>query len=411
MIFYPAYISVKIGTVDFTVCRIVILAVYLNLFLRTHLVKQFKLIWLDKLLIVYFIAQVLAGATTTPVMSFLEYQAGLAFDVLLPYFAARMILTSKEKYLLLLKSIIIMAIPLAIVGFYQCVTGDNPVGFLSKYKAWDIGREYVPVARHGFFRANVTFSHSILFGLFFAMLGPVCIGLLPHMKRNKLIYTIGIGLMGVGMVSSVSSGPLLTAVFAIMFISLWRWRKYWKSAIAIVILTCALVEIISNRHFYAVIDRVALASSASWYRARLLEVALFEGGMSGHWVTGYGFTSPGWGSKIDGRSYSDVTNHYLIILCRYGLVGLVPFLTLIGVAIKRIILAYKICDAEQDRWLVWCLSGGLLGVLGGMYGVMLNGQAQTFFFIILACCGIMPSVLSFEQKNHTLGSNYSCAAA
>jgi hypothetical protein len=399
MLFYPTYISVKVGSIDFTVCRIVILAIYLNFFLRTNLVTRFKLIWLDKLLIVYFIAQILAGATTIPITILLENQAGAAFDMLLPYFAVRMILTSKEEYLLLLKSIIIMAVPLAIVGFYQCITGDNPVGFLSKYKAWGTAKEYAPTARYGFFRANVTFSHSILFGLFFAMLGPVCAGLIPHIRKGKLVYAVGIGLMGIGMVSSVSSGPLLTAVFAIMFIVFWRWRKYWKPAIALVVLMCATVEVISNRHFYEVIDRLALVSSASWYRARLLEVGLFEGGMSGHWIAGYGFDNPGWGPKIDGRDYSDVANHYLVILCRYGLVGLIPFLAMIGAAIRKLVLAYKICVAKQSKWLVWCLAGGLFGLLGGMYGVMLIGQAQTFFFIMLACCGTMPALL---QANGTI---------
>ena len=88
---------------------------------------------------------------------------------------------------------------------------------------------------------------------------------------------------------------------------------------------CACVEIISNRHFYDVISRFTFSGSSAWYRSRLIEVALFQGGMSGHWLTGYGWgVDPGWGAIIYGRPRSDIINQYLLVLCKYGLVGLVP---------------------------------------------------------------------------------------
>ena len=159
---------------------------------------------------------------------------------------------------------------------------------------------------------------------------------------------------------------------------------------------CLFVEVLSNRHFYEVIDRMAIAGSASWYRARLVEVSLFEGGMSGHWIAGYGFTNPGWGPYIDGRVYSDVVNHYLVLLCRYGLLGLLPFLAMIGAAAKQLILSYRASVTKADKWCVWCLSAGLFGLTGGMYGVMMNGQPRTFFYIMLACCASMPAILRPE---------------
>ena len=52
LIWYPSYLSVQVGTFDFTVCRVVILALYANVLLRTKLAQRFKLIWLDRLVII-----------------------------------------------------------------------------------------------------------------------------------------------------------------------------------------------------------------------------------------------------------------------------------------------------------------------------------------------------------------------
>jgi len=393
---YPSYLSVPVGTIDFTLRRIVILAIFAKLFLQTDLPSRFKFIWLDKLIIIYFAAQLLAGATTTESLAaFLENRGGAVFDMVLPYFAVRMIIRNKQQYLALLKGVLIIAAPLAIIGFYQCLTGNNPVGFLRKYHAWKDASRYVPIPRYGFFRADVTFPMSIMFGLFFAMFGPVCAGIIRNAKEHKTLYWIGLGLMGVGIFSSMSSGPMLAALLAILFIVVYRWRKYWKPIAIIIIIMCASVETISNRHFYDVLGGFTPNPGTAWYRSKLIDVALFEGGMSGHWLTGYGpFTDPGWGPRIDGRAHTDTVNHYLLILHSYGLVGLVPFLAMCTIAIRRLVDAYKASTLDSDKWMIWCLSAGLFGLAGAFVSVSLFGQPTTIFYMVLGLCGVMPMIIS-----------------
>ncbi|MCK4789836.1 MAG: O-antigen ligase family protein [Desulfobacteraceae bacterium] len=408
---YPSYLSVQLGTLDFTVRRIVIIAVLLRLFLLTDLPGRFKLIWLDKLVLIYFAATILAGATTTRYLTaFFVNRSGQVFDTILPYFAVRMIITTKERYLVLLKGILVIAAPLAIVGFYQCLTGNNPVGFLKQYGAW-ITSPDVPWSRAGFFRSDVTFSHFIMFGLFFAMFGPVCAGLLRNVKKYKMLYWIGLGLMGLGIFSSMSAGPVLVALFAISFISIYRWRRHWRLITAAVILMCVCVEIISNRHFYEVIDRFTFSGGSAWYRSKLIEVGIFEGGMSGHWITGYGWgVDPGWSAKIDFRKHTDLgANQYLAILSGYGLVGLVPFLAMnIGVA-KRLVEAYKASSLDADKWMIWCLSAGFFGLAAGFMAVSIFGQPTTIYYMMLGFAAMMPTLVTrpnqmISQLN-TIGGN------
>jgi len=393
---YPSNLTVPVGTIDFTMPRIVIIAVYAKIFLLTDLPSRFRFLWVDKLVIIYFVAQFAAGLTTTrSVGAFLENRSGAIVDMVLPYFAVRLIVTDRQKYLTLLKSILVIAAPLAIVGFYQCMTGDNPVGFFRNYGAWETARDYAPMSRLGLTRADVVFEHPIMYGLFFAMFGPVCAGIFGHVRKSKrMLYWVGIGLMCIGLFSCVSSGPALAALLSIAFLGFYRYRRYLRAAVVTVVIMCALLEVVSNRHFYDLIDRFTLNSQTAWYRSKLIDVALYEGGMSGHWIAGYGYdTNPGWGPLIDGRPYTDIVNEYLFILSGFGLIGLVPYFAMNIAAVKRLIDGYKVCRQDCDRWLIWCLAAALFGLAGGFMSVSLYCQPTTIFYMLLGFCGAMPAIV------------------
>lgn len=408
--YYPTYLSVPLGTIDFTVRRIIILAIFAKLFIRTNLPRRFKFIWLDKLVVIYFLCQILTGVIKgSPLFAFFENRAGAMFDMVLPYFAVRMIVKSRKEYIAFLKGILVLAVPLAIVGFYQCITGDNPVGFFRKYDAWKVSEGYRPISRFGFFRANLTFSHSIMYGLFFAMFGPVCVGLIRSIK-NRHIILVGICIvsMGIGIFSSMSSGPILAGLSSILFIAVYCWRKYWKPIAIMIVIMCGSVEIVSNRHFYDVLGSFTLNPATAWYRSKLINVALFEGGMSGYWLTGFPYgVDPGWNRKIDGRDHTDIVNHYLAILYSFGLVGFLPFLVMIGAGVKQLTDAYKACLIESDTWLVWCMLGALFGILVAMNSVSLFGPPTSIFYIMLGFSGAMPQIVGkpnsgYSRKTRTI---------
>ena len=115
--------------------------------------------------------------------------------------------------------------------------------------------------------------------------------------------------------------------------------------------------------------------------------------MSGHWLTGFGFAEPGWGLKIDTRDWTDMCNHYLLKLSRYGLVGFIPFCAVIIVAIKKLFEGFWLVKNDDDTWLIWCIAGGLMGVLLAFNSVSLFGQPMIMLFMIFGLCGAMPSIL------------------
>jgi len=383
---YPYCVGkVSVGTIDFSVGRIVIIALFTRLLSDANFVNRFKIVWLDRLVVILFAAEIVAGFTTIPAMKLIEYRSGDFFDMALPYFAVRLIITSKQQYIALLKAIAWSAGILAVFACYELLTGHNLLA---------LGRNLtVPEIRLNLFhRAQTTFRHPIYWGVFSAMTWAVCMGLVKSVNKNAFVYKILIGLMFLGAFSSMSSGALLVMVGAIGFIAFYRCRHYWKQAIIAIILMCAMVEVISNRSFYRIIDRFTFNAQTAWYRARLFEVAFFEGGMSGHWLCGYGFDEPGWGEKIDTMANTDMVNHYLLQLSRYGLIGFIPFCAVIIAAIKKLFEGFWLMKSNKDQWLIWCIAGGLFGVLLAINSVSLFGQPMTMLFMMFGFCVTVPEI-------------------
>lgn len=412
-VWYPTYLSAPIGTIDFTVSRIIMLVFYIKLYIMTKHFSRFKFIWLDKLVIFYYLAQLLAAVTTTSSLGpLLENRAGCFFDMLLPYFAVRMLINSREKYLTFLKAILIIATPLAIVGIYQCFTGHNPARFMMYYSAWADGREpFPPMSRLGLWRANVIFAHPIMFGLFFAMFGPMCVGLFSYMKQNRILCWLGMVVMALGLFSCLSSGPALSILCSLAFLAVFRYRKSWRVMAAGVIIMCAVIEVLSNRHFFQVIDRFTLNSATAWYRSRLIEIVLFEGGMSGRWIAGFGYgVDPGWANRIDFRDHTDIVNHYILVLVRFGLIGFIPFVAMNVAAIKQLILSDKLTTQKADHWLIWCVGASLFGMYCAFMSVSLFDIPYTSYYLILGICGSMlsitaPQTLSPYGKRNIIDSS------
>jgi hypothetical protein len=165
------------------------------------------------------------------------------------------------------------------------------MGFLRNYAAWDFvwaEKDREDLVRHGLYRADVTFGQYIGFGMFFAALAPLSLAL----KRQKggwpirLIVPCFI-LLFLGLISSMSSGPLFSIFVALGFILFYPYRRFWKLALAGCIFLCLFVELYSNRHFYDVLTRFAFSGETASYRIELYEEA-FGGGMHDHWICGWG---------------------------------------------------------------------------------------------------------------------------
>lgn len=393
LVSYPNYAKMDVAGLDFTVLRVVILAVLLRGIIAASS-KPMRMRTLDLLVLLVFIAELAAGMMTAPsFMDFVINRAGATFDMMLPYIAVRLIIRSRQHLKKFLTASLLFMIPTALLGVYQTLTGFNPYAPLEGLVYWNVKpSEYGK--RFGLTRANVVFAHPIIFGLIYAMFIPVFAGLRKSFKQYGWLWMAGIGVILLGVLSSVSSGTYLAVMIFTVFLIGYYFRKYWKPVVAICILGLLIVDIISNRNWYHVMSDFTLNSRTAWYRGRLMEVAIFEGGMSGHWAAGYGYgQEPGWGFKIDGRSYTDMVNHYLLVLARNGLIGFIPFVLMNIWVVKHLNRAWKRASTEAERHIVWGLSAAFFALALSSFSVSLEGPPSTVYFLMIGLAGALPDMM------------------
>ena len=390
LIWYPTYLTVQLGTLDFSVSRILILAIFIRILLTEGTSFSFKPLLMDKFVLAYFGLSLMAGLTTTESGRMIEYWSGGFVDMVLPYFATRLLIKTKNDYLMLLKGILALSIPFAILSIYQCIAGNNPFGFLEFYNAFrEHPAGYTPQGRAGFYRANLTFGVSIMLGMYFATVCGCCAGLFNYFKQKKILFYSSVGLIGIGAISSMSSGPILMAMVLTTVLAVFKYRQYWRSLACLLVAMLILVEIGSNSPWYMALSRFTFSPATAYYRTLLIRTA-FGGGMAEHWLTGYGLADPGWGARIFSQEWTDLVNHYILILVGYGLVGLIPFLCILSCAFQRLRKAFINSTDEAERWLVWTLMSVLVALLVVFMSVSLFAQTRTVFFIVLAFCASIP---------------------
>jgi hypothetical protein len=395
LFWYPANLTIKIGRVDFPAARILILVFLLKIVFRTGLVRRLKWDRLDTFVLLAFVGRSLALVTNAGFSRVLETEGGAFFDRILPYLAVRLVVSSRSDVLAFFKGIFLTAAPLALVGAYESATGNNPMGFLQVYDAW--GETSLRVlSRHGFYRASVSFlGNYIPFGLLFAALAPLSLGLLDQKVWPRPVVLVCCGVMILGGLSSMSSAPIFAMSVAFAMVASFRFRHAWRLALTFGVICAVFLEFYSSRHFYEVPTRFAFSTATAYYRIGLIREAL-GGGMTGHWLAGYGYVGVGVGADNTNFhwEHQDLVNMYVGILATSGLLGLAPYLVLNYLYYKRLYQAAKRGRDRDDWWLVWCVAATLVGWNTAMMTVAPLGQIRTFLYILIGVCCALPRAVA-----------------
>jgi hypothetical protein len=394
IVWYPDFLTIKLGVIDFTVPRILIIVLYANLFLRTNKLESFRFMYIDAFVILAFIGKFTALLANVPASRVLENQGGYFFDTVLIYFLTRLIITSKDYFLRVLKSLLMISVPLAILGIIDSFTGFNIFHNLQQYSDWVFNPNRN--IRNGFFRATGSFRVHILFGLYFASLYILAFALWHDREwsRGRLIGVIVC--MLIGMLSSMSSAPIFAVILGSAILVAYPLRHYATVLLAIVIAVCLFAEVLSNRHFYEIPIRFAFSGSTAYYRIGLINEA-FGGGMDGHWLFGYGMVGMGNGNDNSNFhwKHKDLVNIYIEKLATTGLCGLLPYIML---NIAYYLALYKAGKRALplDRWLVWSVASTMIAWNIVMMTVSAFAKIDTFLYIYIAICANLPAIMTTQ---------------
>lgn len=224
--------------------------------------------------------------------------------------------------------------------------------------------------------------------------------------KGKKIATMTAIIAAVGALASLSSGPWLAIVILIIanayILNPKLIRPTWYSIIAL----AAFLEIASNRHFYNLIDYLALNSQTAWYRTRLLEVFFSEWRV--YWLFGVGDTDINyWGSLLDGRGHIDLVNNYVIQAVNGGFLAAGLYIFSHIFAIRYGIKARKKSTENAQRVYIFCLICTLIALDISSISTGLFGAPLMLSYILL---GILVSAsqswvsISTERKRPILKS-------
>jgi len=391
LLWYPSYLAISIGTIDILLGRFVVAVLLLRCLFDDKIRTKFKWCRLDTLvtlsMVVYVGAYLITEIETLSVT--LEGRGGFLMDTWCAYLAARFIVTDRTKLISIIKCIGIALVPLAILGVVESVTGWQPFAPLRRFSPWFAGGRFVSDERFGFARAVGPFSHAILFGGGFAMFLPL-IYYLRHEKKDLRTFAYIIsGIVLLGALSSMSSGPWVMVMAVIFCLFMERHKHLVKPLFIFMIISCILIGIASNRPFYHVIASWANPlGGAGYHRAKLIDIAIDK--FDEWWVIGYGDKDPGWGPLL-GMGHSDITNEYILKGVRYGILGVIALCAVLAKAFQGLISTYRKQQHPAAKSLCWAFGSLLFSVAFAWMSVSFFGQLSTLVYCSLGMIGSLCS--------------------
>jgi hypothetical protein len=391
LLWYPSYLAVSIGTIDILVGRFVVAVLLMRCFFDDNIRRKF--IWnrLDTLVTLSMVVYVGAYLITqvVPIAETLEGRAGFLMDTWCAYLAARFIVTDRSKLISIIKCVSVALVPLAILGVIESITHWQPYAPLWRFSPWFRGGPIVSEGRYGFARAVGPFSHAILFGGVFAMFLPL-IYYLRHERGDwrNFAYIIA-GILLLGALSSMSSGPWVMVIVVIFCLAMEKHRKFIKPLFIFFLISCILIGVASNRPFYHVIASWANPlGGAGWHRAKLIDVAIEKFGE--WWMIGYGDMDPGWGEYF-GMGRSDITNEYILNGVRYGILGVIALCAVLARSFRGLISTYRKMSDPIVKSLCWAFGSLLFSVTIAWISVSFFGQLST---LVYCSIGMISSLCS-----------------
>lgn len=380
MLIWPEYLRFSIGVAEISATAFIALMLLIKSYLSNN--KHLILNKIDILVISTWIWIVIANLLTNSPSAQVIQMIGRGLDTVLIYLVVRYQVANEEDFRNLCLWLGLTAIIMCSLGIYENIKGYSPYTPLTAYKGWQwIVKE--DSFRLGLKRANVSTSVHIYFGMTMMMIFGLLISLRGYIngQRNQLLY-ISTALMAT--LTSLSSGPWLACILVFGIIFLFEKRiNLIKPTIYLLVIVAATIEIISNRHFYNLIDYIALDSQTAWYRTRLLEIGLSN--WREYWLLGVGSEWPhNWAEQLDGRDHIDIVNYYLILALYGGFGAVITYILSHYFALKFALAKFINTQSFPIKKLIFGLCATLIALDFSSLSVGLFGPVLIMSHILLA---------------------------
>lgn len=381
--------SLDLGPLHFTSVRILVAVGILRVIARGERIGG-GLNRLDRVLIAWAVWSVCSSCFHEDFLTALVFRLGLVLNVLGFYLLIRIFIQDADDLLRVCKMIIVALVPIAAEMIVEARAGKDLFSLFG-------GVSELSEIRGGKVRAQGPFDHAILAGT----VGAACLPLaILFWKSNRKLALLGLAVTGAMVLTSRSSGPVMTAFFIIFALVLWRFRTYmrmirWGGVLAILALA-----LVMNAPIYYILDRIDLTgSSTGWHRAVLIESAITHVG--DWWLGGTDYTRDWTPEAGYDENNTDITNHYIRMAVWGGLPMLILFIGSLVVAFGMIARTLQANNKvpRQDQFLMWTLGCILFGHVTAMLSVSYFDQSVFFLYFVLAAIATLQAAPATEVES------------
>jgi hypothetical protein len=381
---------IDLGPFSFNTIRMLIAAGVARVVMRGERIDG-GLNGMDRLILVWAGWMVVSSVfhATTSQGNPLTFRLGLAYDVLGAYFLFRIFVQNIDDVMHFIKLAACVLAPVALEMIQEHVTRRNLFSVFG-------GVPETCWIREGKLRAQGPFAHPILAGTVGAVCLPMMVGLYRFHARTALIG----GLACVSIVfASNSSGPLMSLLFGVGALVLWRWRHLTRQMRIAAVIGYIMLEIVMKDPAYYIIARSNIVGgSTGWHRARLIEMGIAH--LNEWWLAGTDHTRHWMPTGVSwSPEHTDITNHYL----QYGVVGGLP---LMGLFIAAMVAGFRYIGQSlrlfkeksfEQLFLFWALGAALLTHAATCISVSYFDQSYVFLFLNLAVIGSLRSAVLLQE--------------
>lgn len=362
-----------VGGVHWLVSRIIILTGLIRLlWMKRGPKKQLMaggINSIDKAFFGYVLFEALSTVLLYMQSQALVNQFGFLIDTLGAYFLLRCLIQDEEDIYRSLKCLAVLALVIGISMMREQLTLQNAFGLLG-------GTRLTPEIREGKIRSQGVFQHSILAGVFAAVLIPLFFLL---WKNGKAKVLAAAGFVGATVMTwtSQSSTPLLAYVAGLLGICLWPIRKKMRNLRWGLVIAILLLAMVMKAPVWFLIAHIDLTGGSSGYhRAELVDQFIRH--FSDWWLVGTKDAST-WGWDM-----WDVQNQYVDAGETGGLAGFVFFIALISRSFARLGNARKCVNGDKNQeWYLWFLGAALFANCLAFIGSNYFDQTRISWFLLL----------------------------
>jgi hypothetical protein len=309
---------------------------------------------------------------------------GMVADHLGVYFLLRTFVQDAGDVENILKMTCVIFVPVAAAMLVERFTGKNCFALV-------FGGAQEAALRHGHFRARGPFGHAITAGTIGAVCWP-----LPMLlwRQDRKLSLIGIAACGAIVLASGSSGPVMTSLFILLGLALWKVRRHlrairWGFLLLIIVLNFSMKDPV-----YYLVARIDITGgSTGWHRAALIATTiahfkewwLVGTDITRHWMP----TGVAWNER-----HTDLTNYYIAMGVWGGLLLMALFIAVITTGFAAVGRALKLSQNEtfEDRFLIWTFGAILFGHVTTFFSVSYFDQSAVIFYLALAVIGSLVNV-------------------